>query len=40
MGHIARHCLQIRDQIKKEKNNRLHAHVVEENEHIPNKERE
>ena len=39
MGHIARNCSLIKDQIRKEKNKRHHAHAVEDDEHAQNKER-
>ena len=40
MGQVARNCSQIKDQIKKGKNKRHHAHVVEYDEPIQKKARE
>ena len=40
MGHIARYYPQIKDQIRKGRNKRDHAYVVEDNELVYKKERE
>ena len=39
MGHIVRNCAFIKDQIKKGKNKRHHAHVAEDDEPVRKKER-
>ena len=40
MGHIARYCAQGKDQIRKGRNKRHHAHVVEDDELVHKKGRE
>ena len=40
MGHIARNCLQVKDQIRKGKNKRHHAHAAEDDEPVQKKARE
>ena len=40
MGHIARYCPQIKDQIRKGRNKRHHAHVAEDDEPVQKKARE
>ena len=39
VGHIARHCPMVREQIKKGRNKRHHANVVEYDEPVQKKER-
>ena len=39
VGHIARNCLMVRDQIKKERNKRHHANAAEDEEPSQKKER-
>ena len=40
MGHISRNCLHAKDQIRKGKYKRHHAHAAEDDEPIQNKEKE
>ena len=39
VGHIARHCPMVREKIKKGRNKRHHANVVEDEEPVQKKER-
>ena len=39
MGHIVRNCPLIKDQIKKGKNKRHHAHAAKDDEPVQKKER-
>ena len=40
MGHIARNCPHAKDQVNKGNNKRYHAHPIEYDAHVQNKERE